>query len=308
MTRLVDDGFDPRGSTKCDSASTTIERRPRATQTCAHCSASTASTDPSRCTPARANRGRTSSACARRTPRRVAGHPELGPLVIVGPAGWGGVDLGDAVVLGLVSRAMLKGLYRDARSWPTCRAPRAGGCRPMEALHEGARVVASATTPSAPNNPEVVLVDPLDVSAIAAGLVAALDAARREPARGASERGRSHVAQRGPRSPGELAMKVALDVSAVPLKVAGAGRYIVEIARRLPARGVETTLVTRRDDTERWRALSPNATLAPLVPDGRVARLATEAMLLGRARPRGRATSGTVRTTRCRTPAPRRRS
>jgi glycosyltransferase involved in cell wall biosynthesis len=77
-------------------------------------------------------------------------------------------------------------------------------------------------------------------------------------------------------------MKVALDVSAVPLKVAGAGRYIVEIARRLPSRSVDTTLVTRHDDAGRWRDLSPEATLAPLVPTGRVARLATEAVLLGR--------------------------
>jgi hypothetical protein len=49
-------------------------------------------------------------------------------------------------------------------------------------------------------------------------------------------------------------MKVALDVSAVPLRVAGAGRYIVELAARLPASGVSTTLVTRRDDEVRWRA------------------------------------------------------
>ncbi|MGA7834304.1 MAG: glycosyltransferase family 1 protein [Acidimicrobiales bacterium] len=77
-------------------------------------------------------------------------------------------------------------------------------------------------------------------------------------------------------------MKVALDVSAVPVRVAGAGRYIVEIARRLPARGVETTLVSRRNDAERWREFSPSATVAPLVPDGRVARLATEATLLAR--------------------------
>ncbi|HEY1761301.1 MAG TPA: glycosyltransferase family 1 protein [Acidimicrobiales bacterium] len=77
-------------------------------------------------------------------------------------------------------------------------------------------------------------------------------------------------------------MKVALDVSAVPLKVAGAGRYIFEVARRLPSRNVDTTLVTRRDDLERWRELSPDATLAPLVPGWRVARLATEAVLLGR--------------------------
>ncbi|MGC2484952.1 MAG: glycosyltransferase family 1 protein [Acidimicrobiales bacterium] len=76
-------------------------------------------------------------------------------------------------------------------------------------------------------------------------------------------------------------MKVALDVSAVPPQVAGAGRYIVEVARRLPLRDVSTTLVTRRDDAERWATISPSATLAPLVPSSRATRLAVEAYLLG---------------------------
>ncbi|MGH3733771.1 MAG: glycosyltransferase family 4 protein [Acidimicrobiales bacterium] len=76
-------------------------------------------------------------------------------------------------------------------------------------------------------------------------------------------------------------MKVALDVSAVPPKMAGAGRYVAELARRLPERGVLTTLVTRRDDTDRWAALSPDASLAAIVPKARVPRLASEAFVLG---------------------------
>lgn len=76
-------------------------------------------------------------------------------------------------------------------------------------------------------------------------------------------------------------MKLVLDVSAVPPQVAGAGRYIVELARRLPERGVATTLVTRRDDAERWAAWSPRAERAPLVPRARGARLVKEAYLLG---------------------------
>jgi glycosyltransferase involved in cell wall biosynthesis len=110
-------------------------------------------------------------------------HPDLGPLVIVGPRGWGGVDLGDAVVLGLVSRAMLKGLYRDATVFAYVPRAEGWGLPPMEALHEGTRVVVSATTPSALNNPEVVLVDPLDVAAIATGLAAALELSDGEAAR-----------------------------------------------------------------------------------------------------------------------------
>lgn len=76
-------------------------------------------------------------------------------------------------------------------------------------------------------------------------------------------------------------MKVALDVSAVPARVAGAGRYVVEISRRLAAPGLDATLVTRRGDADRWRGFAPNTSIAPVVPTSRVARLAYEAWLLG---------------------------
>lgn len=76
-------------------------------------------------------------------------------------------------------------------------------------------------------------------------------------------------------------MRLGLDVSAVPPQVAGAGRYVVEIARRLPALGVETTLVTRRSDARRWTEWSPEAHVVPLVPNARVPRLIYEAWRMG---------------------------
>ena len=76
-------------------------------------------------------------------------------------------------------------------------------------------------------------------------------------------------------------MKVALDVSAMPERLAGAGRYVVELTRRLPDYGVDPTLVTRRHDAARWRALSPSSKLSSVVPDGRGARLLYEAWSLG---------------------------
>lgn len=76
-------------------------------------------------------------------------------------------------------------------------------------------------------------------------------------------------------------MKVALDVSAAPARLAGAGRYIAEVARRLPAMGVDTTLVCRRGDQRRWAEISPGAVLAPVVPTTRALRLAYEAFALG---------------------------
>jgi glycosyltransferase involved in cell wall biosynthesis len=101
-------------------------------------------------------------------------HEELGPLVLVGPSGWGSVESADAVVLGALERATLKGLYRDASV--VAYVPRAEGfgLPPVEALHQGSRVVASVTTPSVANNAEVITVDPLDIAAIEEGLVAAL--------------------------------------------------------------------------------------------------------------------------------------
>jgi glycosyltransferase involved in cell wall biosynthesis len=115
---------------------------------------------------------------------------ELGPLVLVGPSGWGSVDSAGAVVLGSVSRSMLKGLYRDAAVVAYVPRAEGWGLPPVEALHEGARVVASVTTPSVADNPEVVLVDPLDVDAIARGLATSLTLANDD---GARERRRASV-------------------------------------------------------------------------------------------------------------------
>ncbi len=76
-------------------------------------------------------------------------------------------------------------------------------------------------------------------------------------------------------------MRLALDASAVPIQPAGAGRYVVELARRLPGRGIETTLVTRNGDEGRWSDYAPGAHVAPRVPRRRVARLMYEATRLG---------------------------
>jgi glycosyltransferase involved in cell wall biosynthesis len=114
----------------------------------------------------------------------VAANRELGPLVLAGPPGWGEVDSGDAVVLGLVARSLLRGLYRDATVVAYVPRAEGWGLPPVEALHEGTRVVASKTTPSVMNNDEVVMVDPFDVSDIAEGLIRALSQSDDEIARG----------------------------------------------------------------------------------------------------------------------------
>jgi glycosyltransferase involved in cell wall biosynthesis len=118
-------------------------------------------------------------------------HDELGPLVLVGPSGWGSVESADAVIVGQVSSSMLKGLYRDATVVAYVPRAEGWGLPPVEALNEGTRVVASVTTPSVTDNEEVVLVDPLDVDAIASGLTTSLTLANDEAAR---QRRRASVA------------------------------------------------------------------------------------------------------------------
>ena len=113
----------------------------------------------------------------------VIHYDELGTLVLVGPTGWGKVDSADAVVLGVVERSILKGLYRDANVVAYVPRAEGWGLPPVEALHAGARVVASVTTPSVAHNDEVVVVDPLDVTAIEEGLVKALSLSNDEIAR-----------------------------------------------------------------------------------------------------------------------------
>ncbi len=101
--------------------------------------------------------------------------PEIGPLVLVGPAGWGAVATLDATVLGAVERPLLKGLYRDATLFAYVPRAEGWGLPPVEALHAGTRVVASSSTPSVVANAEVVLVDALDSSSISEGLLRAVD-------------------------------------------------------------------------------------------------------------------------------------
>lgn len=103
--------------------------------------------------------------------RAVREAPGLGRLVLAGPPGWGDVPTRDAIVVGLVPRSVLKGLYRDAALFAYVPRAEGWGLPPVEALYLGTRVVASRSTPSVAANSEVVRVDPLDVDAIAQGLL-----------------------------------------------------------------------------------------------------------------------------------------
>jgi len=82
--------------------------------------------------------------------------------------------------------------------------------------------------------------------------------------------------------PGEAALEIALDVSAVPERPAGAGRYVVELARALAGHSeCGLTLMTRRDDATRWVEVAPNGRVLAVVPANRLARLVYEQARLG---------------------------
>ena len=78
-------------------------------------------------------------------------------------------------------------------------------------------------------------------------------------------------------------LSATLDVSAVPARPAGAGRYTIEIARALAERtDLSLTLLARKSDVDRWRDLG-GVDVEGSVPDGRLGRLAYERWRMGRA-------------------------
>ncbi len=76
---------------------------------------------------------------------------------------------------------------------------------------------------------------------------------------------------------------VSLDVSAIPTRPVGAGRYVVELVRALAMRPeVDLNLLSRRDDRARWAGLDASARVVAVAPSGRPLRLAWEDLALGR--------------------------
>jgi glycosyltransferase involved in cell wall biosynthesis len=76
---------------------------------------------------------------------------------------------------------------------------------------------------------------------------------------------------------------VSIDVSAIPSRPTGAGRYVVELVRALDAGGeVTLTLVSRRGDAGRWAAMARSARVTARVPSPRPMRLVYERAELGR--------------------------
>jgi glycosyltransferase involved in cell wall biosynthesis len=72
-------------------------------------------------------------------------------------------------------------------------------------------------------------------------------------------------------------LAVALDVSAVPLRPAGAGYYTMELAHGLGLRDdVALTVIARRGDEARWHDVAPAAPVRAAVPASRPGRLAFE--------------------------------
>jgi len=81
---------------------------------------------------------------------------------------------------------------------------------------------------------------------------------------------------------GNRVLEVALDVSAVPARPAGAGRYVVELAAALAKRPeCGLTLVARRDDAQRWTRIAPNQRVSAVAPSHRLTRLVYEQARLG---------------------------
>ncbi len=77
-------------------------------------------------------------------------------------------------------------------------------------------------------------------------------------------------------------VNVTLDVSAVPVQPAGAGRYIIELVQALSRHDeCSIRLITRKGDGPRWSTLDRTASIVSVVPDPRPLRLIYEKVRLG---------------------------
>jgi glycosyltransferase involved in cell wall biosynthesis len=84
-------------------------------------------------------------------------------------------------------------------------------------------------------------------------------------------------------------LRVALDVSAIPDRAAGAGQYVLALVGALDRRDeVELTLIARRGDRWRWQERSGRATVLDCAPTPRPVRLAWEQLGLPRRLSHGR--------------------
>lgn len=130
--------------------------------------------------------------------------PEPWPLVVVGPSGWGSQPaLPSAtegiVFAGTVPGAVLAELYGRARAFAYVPLTEGAGLPPLEAMRAGTPSVVAREVPSvhdlgATGPPPALLVDPVDVEDIAAGLASALtdEAVRTD----LSERGERYARER----------------------------------------------------------------------------------------------------------------
>ena len=217
--------------------------------------------------------------------------------MIVGPEGWGpdplpGREREGVVFAGAVDAAVLAGLYRRARAFAYVPLTEGYGLPPLEAMRAGTPSVIANEVPSVvdldePGPPPALVVDPFDVEDIAGALTAILtdDAVRADLA----ARGEAHWRSRTWRdvarqhiglwqvtgvTGGRLAL--SLDVSAVPLRPGGAGHYTMALARGLGARqDIALTMVSRRGDEERWRAVGAGRGRVVGAVPARRARLAS---------------------------------
>ncbi len=125
-------------------------------------------------------------------------------LLVVGPAGWGPEptrppETDGVVFTGAVTDAVLADLYRRARAFAYVPLTEGYGLPPLEAMRAGTPVVVSNEVPSvhdlgAADPTPAIVVDPLEVDDIAAGLVAVLvdDGLRAD----LTERGTQHALSR----------------------------------------------------------------------------------------------------------------
>ena len=77
-------------------------------------------------------------------------------------------------------------------------------------------------------------------------------------------------------------ISIAIDVTATPDELAGAGYYVKEVIHELDAcQEIDLKIITRKNDKNRFKEFAPRSEILNISPDGKIGRIFFQTFQLG---------------------------